>query len=154
MIYRVPGWVGWIAFGRLLEIGIFFSASPKHSEDPVTPWQMIARYLLMPGGAVFGGWLGHLGAGLIIFPSEAGRRYFDHDAACWILSRGGDSGAAVLSADARNRAPLAKYIITPCVSSCSLCSRVLHSRRTELRALTGHITAARSSPGATARSIS
>jgi hypothetical protein len=55
MIYRVPGWVGWIAFGALLEIAIFFSALPKHSEDPTTPWQMVAGYLLMPGGAAFGG---------------------------------------------------------------------------------------------------
>ena len=54
MIYRVPGWVGWIAFGALLEIAIFFSALPKHSEDPTTPWQMVAGYLLTPGGAVFG----------------------------------------------------------------------------------------------------
>ena len=54
MIYRAPGWVGWIAFGALLEIGIFFSALPKHSEDPMTLWQMIASGLLKPGGAVFG----------------------------------------------------------------------------------------------------
>ncbi len=50
----VPGWVGWIAFGALLEIAIFFSALPKHSEDPMTSWQTIAGYMLTPGGAVAG----------------------------------------------------------------------------------------------------
>lgn len=55
MIYRVPGSVGSIAFGALLEIAIFFSALPKHSEDPTTPWQMIAASLLMPGGGVLRG---------------------------------------------------------------------------------------------------
>jgi hypothetical protein len=51
----VPAWVGWIAFGALLEIAIFFSALPKHSEDAMTTWQTIASYILTPGGAVAGG---------------------------------------------------------------------------------------------------
>jgi len=52
VIYRVSGWIGWVALGALLEIAIFFSALPKHSEDPVTAWQQIAGYVLAPGGWV------------------------------------------------------------------------------------------------------
>jgi hypothetical protein len=50
----VPQWMGWMAFGAWLEIAVFFSGMPQHSEDSLTTWQKIAGYLLTPGGAIAG----------------------------------------------------------------------------------------------------
>jgi MFS family permease len=68
---RVPQWIGWIAFGALLEIAILFSALPRHSEDSLTTWQTIAGYILTPGGAVTGALAAIFGHALDRLPKMA-----------------------------------------------------------------------------------
>jgi uncharacterized membrane protein len=66
----VPRWAGWIAFGALLEIAILYSAVPQRSEDPLTPWQRIAGYLLMPAGTVAGAFAATLGHAIDRLPKS------------------------------------------------------------------------------------